>query len=265
MRTTKCRTTLSTTVLLIAVLLHIVASGVAAAKPLAVVTLKDGSVVSGADVLLGKIAQIEGPDDIAQALSEVVVGRAPLPGKGRAISIGNVEVRLRQVGISTRDVEVRTDNGEEKITVVASDGASPAVSQSPDGGSDSIEVWCLVSGLERHAPVTPDLVEKVAVPRYKFVGTPVQSEEQLMGMRAKRTLRAGEVLTEEMLEPIPLVSKGSRVLLRATYGGVQVATAAVAESDGALGDVIPVVNIASGKTVHAYVIGQGTVEAIGAE
>lgn len=250
--------------LLLAVPLLTLACEVGLAKSMAVVTLRDGAVVTGDDILLGQIAEIEGPDEMVRILTEVVVGRAPLPGKERAISIGHVEVRLRQVGISTRDVEVRTDNGERRITVRAEAGVPATVVQG-ETGSDGVEVWCLVTGVERHAPVTLELLERVTVPRHKFVGTPVQSGEQLVGMRAKRTLRAGEVLTAEVLEPIPLVSKGERVSLQATYGGVQVVTTGIAESDGSLGDVIIVINAASGKKVHACVIGEGIVEALGTQ
>lgn len=264
MRIDRSRIILSITVLLIAGPVLVFGYGVGFAKPIAVVTLQDGAVVSGDAVLLGKIAQLEGPEDLVPALAEVVIGRAPLPGKERVISVGYVEVRLRQVGISTKDVEVRTSNGEQKI-VVRAEGTSAGVAGSVEPDDDSVTVWCLVSGVERHAPITLDLVEQITVSRQKFVGTPIQSKERLTGMRAKRTLRAGEVLTEEILEPIPLVSRGQKVVLRATYGGVEVTAIGVAESDGMLGDVISVVNSTSGKAVHAYVVGEGIVEALGTE
>ncbi len=48
-------------------------------------------------ILLGKIARIEGGDpDLVQQLHGVVIGRSPLPGKARTIDAGVVKRRLKQ-------------------------------------------------------------------------------------------------------------------------------------------------------------------------
>jgi len=53
--------------------------------------------IDGENILLGKIAKIEGNDpDLLKRLSGVVIGRSPLPGRRRAIGAGVVKRRLRQ-------------------------------------------------------------------------------------------------------------------------------------------------------------------------
>jgi flagella basal body P-ring formation protein FlgA len=68
-------------------------------------------------------------------------------------------------------------------------------------------------------------------------------------------------LTQDNLEAVPLLAKGASVTLE--YKGPTVCLAAPAEAlaDAAMGQVVAVRNLASGKTVQAVVTGENTVQA----
>jgi|CZCB01.1.fsa_nt_gi flagella basal body P-ring formation protein FlgA len=79
-------------------------------------------------------------------------------------------------------------------------------------------------------------------------------------VRATRWLRQGEPLQEGEIEPVPQVTKGGRVLIECYTNGIRIRVPGKARRDGWQGQVIPVVNIDSGKTVLARVVGAGKVE-----
>jgi flagella basal body P-ring formation protein FlgA len=53
-------------------------------------------------------------------------------------------------------------------------------------------------------------------------------------------IRAGTILSEEIIEPIPAVNKGDKVVLHTGGLGVDVSIDVTARQDGSVGDVISV-------------------------
>lgn len=82
---------------------------------------------------------------------------------------------------------------------------------------------------------------------------------QLQGMRARKALRAGDVLCAEDIEPKPPVSRGERVLVHSTAGLVTVLVNGIAEQDGNIGDRLQVRNPESGESYVALVAAEGEV------
>lgn len=83
--------------------------------------------------------------------------------------------------------------------------------------------------------------------------TPVQ------GMRARKALRAGDVLCAEDMEPKPPVSRGERVLVHSSSGLVTVVVNGIAEQDGNVGDRLQIRNPGSGELYVASVSAEGEV------
>ncbi len=256
---------------LVGVILFIFAAsaGVMAAEEVHI-TLRDGSIVTGSDVLLGQVASITGADrELVARLGQVVVGVAPVPGLDRSLSTGHVEVRLRQAGFSTQGIRIATDNGGSKIAVRRSDVAeetavenATAEPQTDQGRSEeTVPVWVVKESVTRLEVVAADNLERSRISPHRFTGTPVIDPDQIKGMRASRFLRSGRVLTTDDLEPIPLVTKGEKVTLKAVVGAVEVSVVGIAQADGNQGDVIPVTNARTDKEVPAVVSGPGEVEA----
>jgi len=91
-----------------------------------------------------------------------------------------------------------------------------------------------------------------------MVGT-VTSMHDLVGMQARRTLRAGEtVRLNDVRKPI-LVTRGSTVSMTFEAPGIVLTTSGKAMSEGGLGDTVTVQNPASYRMVSAVVTGPGQV------
>lgn len=84
--------------------------------------------------------------------------------------------------------------------------------------------------------------------------------QQLLGLRARRTLTEGRVITARMVQRARLVQRGEQVLITGGTGGVQVQMMGKALTDGSRGDRIEVQNNKSARVVTGTVTGPGVVE-----
>ncbi len=85
-------------------------------------------------------------------------------------------------------------------------------------------------------------------------GSFVESENELSLYRSKFAFRQGSVLVKEMIEPIPVVNVGDRMLLHTGKNGVDVTLDVVARQEGCLNDIINVQ--AEGNVFKAKIIDQ---------
>lgn len=83
----------------------------------------------------------------------------------------------------------------------------------------------------------------------------------VIGRRARVSLGEGQPVLLRQLEPAWLVEAGNPVSLAATAGGLTVSAPAEALEDGAMGDVIRVLNLSSQREVRAIVTGANIVNA----
>jgi flagella basal body P-ring formation protein FlgA len=89
---------------------------------------------------------------------------------------------------------------------------------------------------------------------------PLSSE--VAGTRVRQTLAAGTAIEEWMLEREPLVRSGEVVGVRTVVDGIEARTMAKAGERGAIGDVIRLVNLQSGRSLKGRVIAKGEVEVV---
>ena len=78
---------------------------------------------------------------------------------------------------------------------------------------------------------------------------------QLVGAEARRPLPAGRVLSERDLQAPRLVLRGRTVQLTYARPGLRLSVQGVAQSDGALGDLVRVVNLDSRRQLQGVVVG----------
>ena len=83
--------------------------------------------------------------------------------------------------------------------------------------------------------------------------------KQVIGLVARRDIKAGEVMTAAVLQVPPDVRAGDSVVLTVAVGSVRVSTQAIASASGHQGDVIRVVP-EGGRAVKARVTGPRAVE-----
>ncbi|MBN2008099.1 flagellar basal body P-ring formation protein FlgA [candidate division KSB1 bacterium] len=78
--------------------------------------------------------------------------------------------------------------------------------------------------------------------------------DALKDMRAKRYLRAGTILNDSMIEPVPVVERGDLVTLIVRQANVTISTIGKAMDDGCIHDVIDVKNLDSNKRLKGEVL-----------
>lgn len=136
--------------------------------------------------------------------------------------------------------------------------------------------------LVRRAVVSPDVrrTERVVVPRrdiqrgtvldpsdFKRVDRDanrlprdvVRDVEEVIGLRAKRSLRKDGVFRASQVEGIPLVERGDRVQVVLQTGPLSVSAMGRAQETGALGDWIRVLNVDSKRELSGRVDAEGRV------
>lgn len=101
--------------------------------------------------------------------------------------------------------------------------------------------------------------EDIASLRQGYFETP----QQLIGYQLARNLTSGQVITPYSAEPPMLVDRGDRVVIIAHSGALSVRTLGQAMREGRAGEQIPVRNLRSGETIHAYIKERGVVETAG--
>ena len=141
----------------IAILAGLILPGMIREIPAETVTQVDISQktqVDGEQILLGKIARIEGDDSrLIKRLNGVVIGRAPLPGKTREIDSDLVERRLKQNQIDPDQLDLNvpgkvvverssTEITPEKIKSLVSDYITKnLINNLPDARIKEIQVF----------------------------------------------------------------------------------------------------------------------------
>lgn len=83
--------------------------------------------------------------------------------------------------------------------------------------------------------------------------------EHMIGMQAKRTIRAGTAITPGMLEKPLAVERGDRVVISAGSDVFSITTRGEAVRSGRVGEQIPVINENSGRQVRARITKPGHV------
>ena len=78
---------------------------------------------------------------------------------------------------------------------------------------------------------------------------------QLVGAEARRPLQAGRVVSERDLQAPRLVLRGQTVRLTYAKPGLRLSALGIAQTDGALGDLVRVVNLDSRRQLQGVVVG----------
>jgi flagella basal body P-ring formation protein FlgA len=93
----------------------------------------------------------------------------------------------------------------------------------------------------------------------RFTGVPAELPTEKGAVRLKRALQLGQVLTQDYLEPVPVVARNQDVTVRISAGGIAVEALGVALSDGKLGSMVRVRNPSTKEVFPAEVVEAGVV------
>lgn len=84
--------------------------------------------------------------------------------------------------------------------------------------------------------------------------------EMVLGRKAKKRLKKGEIITERHLAKETLIQRGDLVTILAQRGGIVITAVGKSRGNGSLGDIIVVENMTSRKRMEAEVIGERMVQ-----
>ena len=127
-------------------------------------------------------------------------------------------------------------------------------------------VWTLSRGVRRGDVLERDLLENKKVTlgaNHKAItslGTPIVDLEPWLGFVFAQRVNAGKVISERMLKPAKLVSKGQAVVIRHRSNGLELQTRGTALRDAGAREQTQVRNTSSGKIIDVIVIAPGVVD-----
>lgn len=101
---------------------------------------------------------------------------------------------------------------------------------------------------------------KTALMDISSIDNPGFEPDDFIGKKLKRSLRPGSPVLLSMVEALPIVRRGERVKIVINSGLMQLTATGLANSDGALDEMIRVRNISSDKIVYCRVAAPGLVE-----
>ncbi len=121
------------------------------------------------------------------------------------------------------------------------------------------DVWVAARRIDRNAVIeTDDLTIERRDVRL-LMGRCFASEVNVVGLRTRRMMAVGDVLSAGDIEKVPVIERGDRVRVTVAVGAVMVTASGVALEDGAEGQVIGVKNDRSGKRLEGTVVARGEV------
>jgi flagella basal body P-ring formation protein FlgA len=85
------------------------------------------------------------------------------------------------------------------------------------------------------------------------------SLKEMSGLRTTRLIQTGDVITENLVETLPVIARGGGVHIRFKRGLLEITTPGIARQDGKIGDEIRVKCVESKKSYTAKVIDAKTV------
>jgi flagella basal body P-ring formation protein FlgA len=143
-------------------------------------------------------------------------------------------------------VSFRTRDGEVQVPVYA------------EVEAPSAPLAVTLRPIERGETITAADVELRTVdnrPKSNGRGAAVESIEELIGMEARQTIRAGEVVYTNQVQAPLLVKRGELISVSSHAGGIRVQTTVRAREDGARGDLVQVESLQTQERFDARVVG----------
>jgi flagella basal body P-ring formation protein FlgA len=161
-------------------------------------------------------------------------------------------------------VQLRYSRRSGRFTaVIAAPAGDPAARRYNYSGR-AVEVSSIavpVHNMRRGAVITEHDVEMRNIPVRRIDSTTMTEMPDLIGMAAKRSLRAGEPVRTRDIEHPQIVRKNGEVTLQYKGPGLVLTVRGTALQSGAMGDIINIRNATSNRIIQGRIIGPELVEA----
>lgn len=123
-------------------------------------------------------------------------------------------------------------------------------------------VAVITDKISRNKVLSPDdvVIERKNVTQLRE--RPVLSFDDIDGLRTKRNLKKGQILTHTALEKVPNIFRGNIISISYGNESFRIEAEGVALQEGSIGDIIKVKNTSSGKILQVKVIDNNSVKAL---
>lgn len=166
-----------------------------------------------------------------------------------------------KMSITSLEVDKRANTFN--ITIAAPSAENPIHHMRVRGRMESmIEVPVLRDNLQNGRVIGENDIEMVRVKDHGLSQNIIIDPKSLIGMTARRIIVAGRPLQQTDLVAPQMIARGELITMFLDYGGMRLTTQVKALENGAMGDVIRVVNTESNETLQATVTGTRAVKAI---
>lgn len=209
--------------------------------------------------------------DIEARLLRTLAGQYGLAGE-RNLS-ANFDQAIRTMHVepgATGDLEVtrisfdpRTRRFDATLAVPGSSAARRSALRFTGTVTETAETVVTLRAIAQNDIVTASDVMIERRPRSELGNSPVLDIEDVLGLAAKRPLRAGQVIRPADVTKPELVSRNHTVTMLFQVPGILLSYRGKALESGAMGDVISVLNPQSKRTVQAVVTGHNQVTVSG--
>ncbi len=122
------------------------------------------------------------------------------------------------------------------------------------------EVFVPAKNIEKGERISADKLKTIKVRRNRLKGGHITEVDKLSGVEAKRSLKAGKLVTDRDIGEVIVLKKGKVVTSIYKAKAMQITAQAEALENGAVGKRIELMNTKSGKKFFARVIDADTVE-----
>jgi flagella basal body P-ring formation protein FlgA len=160
---------------------------------------------------------------------------------------------------------VRYDNRNGRFDVtfeIANDNGAPAKLRFTGTAIETVEAAVLARSVERNEVIKSSDVVVERRPKAE-VGSDAALRDRVVGMQARRQLRAGQAIRTADLAKPDLVQRDQNVTLIYETAGLYLTMRGKALENGTEGDTVSVMNLQSKRTVSGTVIGRGQVAITG--
>jgi flagella basal body P-ring formation protein FlgA len=162
--------------------------------------------------------------------------------------------------VSVADFRFEAGSGRFTATVVAPADGEPFVRRTVTGRAEAmVEIPVLGGRVRPGTVIAADDVAWIEMASDRVPQDVAAGEDELVGMSPRRVLTPNNPVRLSDLQPPMVVGRGARVSMRVRYGALTVTATGRALEDGAMGEVIRVVNVDSSRTVEAVVTGPNEV------
>ena len=193
--------------------------------------------------------------DDAGAAAHVVVGQRV--GATVVFEAAQVQAVARRAGLDWANPQ-----GLRRI-VVREGGAAPAEAAARPAAATvgrpgaTVEVLTYARSLAAGDIVQPSDVIWSTVQAHQAPAGGPQDADQVVGLSAKRALRAGAVVTNRDLASPQVIARNDMVEVAYIAGGVELTVTGKATRNASAGEAVPILNLQSGRTIDAVAVSPG--------